>query len=125
MMYSQYPHDTETGQNRSREKEKNIPWEAKQSCGKPAGVRAPGRAGPGQGQGARALPFPVAAQGWARSRGQQSAHLRGGRGGGKPAPGCAGVGRVGSACATPPPRITPETAGLRGREGRERQAAAA
>lgn len=54
MMYSQYPHDTETGQNRGREKEeKNQPPRSKgprgACCGKPAGVRAPGRAGPDRG----------------------------------------------------------------------------
>lgn len=124
MMYSQYPHNTKTGQKRGREKEQNTPHEAKLSedvtAENPRGLRA----GSGErnraeaapedcsphappGRSAPLLPFPAAVR--RRAKGGRSHHLppaaapgQGGRGRPARSPGCAGAARVSSAKGCPP-----------------------
>lgn len=100
-----------------RERGKTSPGKLSKAMENPRGwehLGEQGRAerGPPGTRGASSA-LPRSRQGRARSRGEQSAHLRGWQGGGKAAPDCAGA-----ACATPTPRITPATAIGEGEKGR-------
>lgn len=91
------------------------------------GVRAPGRAGPGRvgslrdrGSGLCSSPQPPTAGRGAE--GSKALTFEGDEAAAKQPRDCASAARVDSACATPPPRITPERAiGEGERTGNDRQ----